>query len=262
MKKTVANLPASVRQRLLNLATERKEDFGLVLGRYGLERFLYRLSVSVHRNSFILKGALLLQVWTGETYRPTRDLDLLGKAPHVSYKKIISDVCSQEVEDDGLSFLTETIRVDRIRDEEAYDGVRVLLEARLGKVRIPLQIDVGIGDVIVPAPEELEFPTLLKFPAPKLNAYPKESVVAEKFEAVVKLGLANSRMKDFYDLLVLAQRFEFESATLAAAIQATFETRRTSLPSSLPLAFSADFWQSPNKQTQWKAFLRKSGLSA
>ena len=263
MKKAVTNLPASVRQRPLNLATERKEDFGLVLSRYGLERFLYRLSVSPHRDSFVLKGALLLQVWTGEIYRPTRDLDLLGKAlSNVSHKKIFSDVCSQKVEDDGLSFLTETIRVERIRDEEAYEGVRVLLEARLGNVRIPLQVDVGLGDVIVPGPEELEFPTLLEFPAPKLHAYPKESVVAEKFEAVVKLGMANSRMKDFYDLSVLAQRFEFEKETLAAAIQASFETRRTPLPSSLLLVFSADFHQSPNKQTQWEAFLKKSGLKA
>ena len=180
MKKAVVNLPASVLQRLLNLATERKEDFGLVLGRYGLERFLYRLSVSPHRDSFVLKGALLLQVWTGETYRPTRDLDLLGKGmPNLSHQKIFSEVCSQDVEDDGLSFLSETIRVERIRDEEAYEGVRVLVEARLGKVRIPLQIDVGFGDAIVPEPKELEFPTLLNFPAPKLNAYPKESVVAE-----------------------------------------------------------------------------------
>jgi len=262
VKKAVANLPASVRQRLLNLATERKEDFGLVLSRYGLERFLYRLSTSPHRDSFVLKGALLLQVWTGENYRPTRDLDLLGKGmPNLSYQKIFSEVCSQDVEDDGLSFLSETIRIERIRDEEAYEGVRGLLEARLGNVRIPLQIDVGFGDAVVPAPQELEFPTLLNFPAPKLNAYPKESVVAEKFEAVVKLGLANSRMKDFYDLLILAQRFEFENATLAAAIQATFETRRTPLPTSLPLAFGADFHQSPNKQTQWKAFLKKSGLA-
>jgi len=154
------------------------------------------------------------------------------------------------------------IRIGRIRDEEAYEGVRVLLEARLGNVRIPLQVDVGLGDVIVQGPEELEFPTLLEFPAPKLHAYPKESVVAEKFEAVVKLGMANSRMKDFYDLSVLAQRFEFEKETLAAAIQASFETRRTPLPSSLPLALSADFHQSPNKQTQWEAFLKKSGLKA
>ena len=202
-------------------------------------------------------------MWTGETYRPTRDLDLLGKGiPNLSYQKIFSEVCSQDVEDDGLSFLSETIRVERIRDEEGYEGVRVLLEARLGNVRIPLQIDVGFGDAVVPAPEELEFPTLLKFPAPRLNAYPKESVVAEKFEAIVKLGMANSRMKDFYDLWVLAQKFEFERATLASAIQATFETRRTPLPSSLPLAFTADFHQLSNKQTQWKAFLKKSGLNA
>jgi hypothetical protein len=172
-------------------------------------------------------------------------------------------VCSQDAEEqDGLSFPSETIRVERIRDEEAYEGVRVRLEARLGNVRIPLQIDVGFGDAIVPAPEELEFPTLLKSAAPKLKAYPKESVVAEKFEAIVKLGVANSRMKDFYDLFVLAQRFEFDSATLASAIQATFQTRRTPLPSSLPLAFTAGFHQLPNKQTQWKAFLGKSGLNA
>ena len=263
MKKVVINLSASVRQRLLNLASERKEDFGLVLTRYGLERFLYRLSVSPHRDLFVLKGALLLQVWTGETYRPTRDLDLLGKGiSNPSYQKIFSDVCSQDVEDDGLSFLSETIRVERIRDEEAYEGVRVVLEARLGVVRIPLQIDVGFGDAIVPAPEELEFPTLLKSPAPKLAAYPKESVVAEKFEAIVKLGMANSRMKDFYDLWVLAQRFQFESATLTAAIQATFATRKTALPISLPLALQTDFYRLPSKQTQWKAFLRKSGLNA
>jgi len=168
----------------------------------------------------------LLQVWTGEAYRPTRDLDLLEKrTPNLCYQKIFSDVCSHDVEDDGLSFLSETIRVERIRDEEAYEGVRVLLEARLGNVRIPLQIDVGFGDAVVPAPEELEFPTLLKFPAPKLKAYSKESVAAEKFEAIVKLGMANSRMKDFYDLWMLAQRFQFESGTLAAVIQATFATR-------------------------------------
>jgi hypothetical protein len=263
MKKAVVNLPASVRQRLLNLATERKEDFGLVLSRYGLERFLYRLSVSPHCDLFVLKGALLLQVWTGESYRPTRDLDLLGKGvSNLSYQKIFSEVCSQDVEDDGLSFFSETIRVERIRDEEAYEGVRVLLEARLGNVRIPLQIDVGFGDEIIPGPEQLEFPTLLTFPAPKLNAYPKQSVVAEKFEAIVKLGMANSRMKDFYDLWVLAQRFQFESATLAAAIQATFATRQTVLPTSLPLALQTDFYQLPSKQMQWKAFLRKSGLNA
>ena len=157
---------------MLNLATERKEDFGLVLTRYGLERFLYRLSGSPHRDSFVLKGALLLQLWTAETYRPTRDLDLLARGiSNISYRKIFSDVCSQKVEDDGLMFLPDTIRVERIRDDEAYEGVRVRVEARLGDVRVPLQIDVGLGDAIVPASEELEYPTLLKFPAPQLHAY-------------------------------------------------------------------------------------------
>ncbi len=263
MKKPVAHVSASVRQRLLNLATKRKEDFGLVLTRYGLERFLYRLSISPHRDAFVLKGALLLQLWTAETYRPTRDLDLLGRGPSdTNFRKVFSEVCAQNVEDDGLTFLPDTIRVERIRDEEAYEGVRVRMEARLGNVRIPLQIDVGLGDTIVPASEELEYPTLLKFPAPKLHAYSKESVVAEKFEAMVKLGVANSRMKDFYDLWVLAQRFEFDSSTLAAAIQATFKTRRTTLPRSLPLALRAEFYEPPAKQTQWRAFLRKSGLTA
>jgi hypothetical protein len=248
---------ASVRQRLLKLATERKEDFGLVLTRYGLERFLYRLSVSPHRDSFVLKGALLLQLWTAETYRPTRDLDLLGRGiSNISYRKIFSDVCSQKVEEDGLMFLPDTIRVERIPDDEAYEGVRVRVEHRLAMCAF-LQIHVGLGDAIVPASEELEYPTLLKFPAPKLHSYSKESVVAEKFEAMVKLGMANSRMKDFYDVWVLARRFEFESGILTAAIQATFETRRTTLPESSPLALQADFYELPSKQTQWRAFLKK-----
>ena len=180
----------------------------------------------------------------------------------INFRKVFSEVCSQNVEDDGLTFLPDTIRVERIRDEEAYEGVRVRVEARLGNVRIPLQIDVGLGDTIVPASEELEYPTLLKFPAPKLHAYSKESVVAEKFEAMVKLGVANSRMKDFYDLWVLAQRFEFDSGTLAAAIQSTFKTRRTALPRSSPLALRTEFYELPTKQTQWRAFLRKSKLKA
>jgi predicted nucleotidyltransferase component of viral defense system len=262
VKKPVENLSASVRQRLLNLATERKEDFGLLLTRYGLERFLYRLSISPHRDAFVLKGALLLQLWTAETYRPTRDLDLLRLGTSdINFRRVFSEVCSQDVEDDGLTF-PDKIRVERIRDEEAYAGVRVRMEARLGNVRIPLQIDVGLGDTIVPTSEELEYPTLLKFPAPKLHAYSKESVVAEKFEAMVKLGVANSRMKDFYDLWVLAQRFEFESSTLAAAIQSTFKTRRTALPRSSPLALRTEFHELPTKQTQWRAFLQKSKLEA
>jgi predicted nucleotidyltransferase component of viral defense system len=193
MKKAAVNLPASVRQRRLNLAAERKQDFGLLLTRHALERFLYRLSVSPYRDLFVLKGALLLQPWTEESYRPTRDLDLLGRGvSEPGSKKIFAEVCSQKVEEDGLTFFTDTIRVERIRDEEEYEGVRVLLEARLGNARIPLQIDVGFGDAIVPATEDREYTTLLAFPAPQLRTYSKESMVAEKFEAIVKLGIANT----------------------------------------------------------------------
>jgi predicted nucleotidyltransferase component of viral defense system len=264
VNKAPTNLPASVRQRLLNLAGQTKQDFGLLLTKYALERLLYRLSVSKHRDAFVLKGALLFQLWTSEPYRPTRDLDLLGQGDGSAerYRTIFTELCSQEVEDDGLTFLSDTIRVERIRDEEEYEGVRVLLTAHLANARIPLQIDVGFGDVISPGPVELEYPTLLPFPAPKLRAYSKESVVAEKFEAMVKLGMANSRMKDFYDLWVMARRFEFKGSVLSAAIKATFERRRTALPSSRPLALTAEFGEAPGKQTQWRAFLKKSGLNA
>lgn len=262
MKKAATNLPASVRQRLLNLAHEKRQDFGMLLTNYALERFLYRLSVSGHREKFVLKGALLLQLWTSEVYRPTRDLDLLGQAtgPAKRYRSVFVDVCGERVEDDGLTFLADTIRIEKIRDEEAYEGIRVLLEARLANARIPLQIDVGFGDVITPAPIDIEYPTLLAFPSAKLRAYPKESVVAEKFEAMVKLGIANSRMKDFYDLWVMADRFEFENQVLSAALEATFRRRGTVLPGLRPLALTAEFFKDPAKQTQWRAFLRKSGL--
>jgi hypothetical protein len=169
LKKAPANLPASVRQRLLNLANENQQDFEMLLTKYALERFLYRLSVSRHHDSFVLKGALLLQLWTSEVYRPTRDLDLLGQAEGQAkgYCKIFAELCAEKVEDDGVTFLAETIRVEKIRDEEEYEGVRVLLDARLAEARVPLQIDVGFGDVITPAPMEVEYPTLLEFPAAK-----------------------------------------------------------------------------------------------
>jgi predicted nucleotidyltransferase component of viral defense system len=264
VKKAATNLPASVRQRLLNRAKENRQDFGMLLTNYALERFLYRLSVSRHRDSFVLKGALLLQLWTSEVYRPTRDLDLLGQltGPAKGYRKVFAEVCAEKVEEDGVTFLADTIRIEKIRDEEAYEGIRVRLEARLANARIPLQIDVGFGDVITPAPIEVEYPALLTFPAAKMRAYPKESVVAEKFEAVIKLGMANSRMKDFYDLWVMAKRFEFRGPLLAEALSATFARRKTVLPAARPLAFTPEFSASPAKQTQWRAFVRKSGLEA
>jgi predicted nucleotidyltransferase component of viral defense system len=257
------NVAASVRQRLLNIAHKTKQDFGLLITKYALERLLYRLSVSAHRNVFVLKGALLFDLWILQPHRPTRDLDLLGRGDSSleRYRKIFVDVCTQPVETDGLNFPIDRIRADRIRDEEEYEGVRVLMEARLGAAQISLQVDVGFGDVILPGPVEVEYPTMLDFPAPKLQAYPRETVVAEKFEAMVKLGMANSRMKDFYDLWELAERFDYEGPTLAQAVQATFERRGTPFPSGIPLALTAEFYEAATKQIQWRAFLKKSGLA-
>jgi len=255
------DVASSVRQRLLNLARDRREDFGLVLTRYTLERMLYRLSVSEHREQFVLKGAMLFALWGGEPHRPTRDLDLLGHGTidMGRLEQVFREIIRVEVEDDGLEFLAETVRGERIREEQEYEGVRIHLEARLTAARIKVQIDVGFGDVMTPAPQEADYPVLLDSPAPRLKTYPRETVVAEKFEAMVKLGIANSRMKDFYDLWVIARDFEFGGALLGRAIKATFERRGTALPTEVPLALSDEFSRDPGKKTQWVAFLRRLG---
>ena len=256
------NLPASVRDRLRKLAAARKEDFQLVLTRYGLERWLYRLSRSPHADSFILKGAMLFQLWAGQPHRPTRDLDLLGRGDN-SVAAVVGafrEVCNQAVEEDGLEFRAESVRGERIKEDQEYEGIRVHCEARLENARIPLQIDVGFGDAVTPPAAGVRYPTLLEFPAPTLRAYRRETVVAEKFQAMTDLGMANSRMKDFYDLWVLARGFEFDGPTLSTAIRATFRRRRTALPTAAPLALTAEFAEDAAKRKQWEAFLRKSKL--
>src|SRR5216684_3970801 len=258
------NLAASVRQRLATLARAQREDFQELLSRYARERLLYRLSISQHRDDFILKGALLFSYWTGAPHRPTRDLDLLGHgAPDIGLmENVIRDLCEIEAEPDGLIFQPGSVHGERIKDEEEYEGVRLRLIALLGQARIPLQIDVGFGDRVVPGPEEINFPTLLDFPAPHLKGYTRESVVAEKFEAMVKLGILNSRMKDFYDLWSLSLSFPFDGVTLSQAIEATFKTRGTPVPVEAPLALTTEFYEDEQKNAQWKAFLNKSRLSA
>ncbi len=256
----VKNLSASIRQRLLNLARARDEDFQLTLTRFGLERLLYRLSRSRHADRFLLKGAMLFSVWSEEVYRPSRDLDLAGSGDsnpdHI--RELFDDVCRIDVEPDGLEFPPESIRVHKIREPSEYMGVRVRLEGRMHTTRIPLQVDIGFGDAVTPEPTEITFPTLLDLPAPRLRAYPPETVVAEKFQAMVVLGIANTRMKDFYDLWMLAKEFDFDRAQLASAIAATFERRKTPLPDGLPIAFQQEFWSS--KDSEWSAFLKNSGL--
>lgn len=258
------NLPASVRERLMNIARTGGEDFQYVLTRYALERLLYRLSKSEHASHFVLKGALLFQFWTRTPHRATRDLDLLalGQPSVAHFEEVFKDVCREAVEDDGLELLVRSIKGEQIKEEDEYQGIRIRGQAKLGNVRIPLQVDVGFGDAITPGPSEIQYPTLLDFPAPKLLAYNRETVVAEKFQAMVYLGMTNSRMKDFFDVWSLARDFEFDGALLSQAIAATFKRRNTAMPAGLPLALSDEFATDATKNTQWKAFLRKGTLDA
>jgi predicted nucleotidyltransferase component of viral defense system len=247
---------------LLNIAAGRGEDFGLVLVRYALERLLYRLSKSGFRDQFVLKGAMLFQVWTHTPHRPTRDLDLLGRGDSSSEhcKEVFCDLCRISVEDDGLIFSAETVSVERIKEDQDYEGVRVKFLARLDNARIPVQVDVGFGDAV--ASGLLDYPTLLPMAVPRIQAYPMETVVAEKAEAVVHLGMLNSRMKDFYDIWFLARTFPFDLRVLGAALQATFNRRKTELAADGLQTLLAELSGDDPKRTQWRAFLRKSSLAA
>lgn len=263
IKKPLVDLNASVSQRLLNVSRERGIGHELILRRYASERFLYRLSRSPHRARFMLKGAMLFSVWMKGGYRPTRDIDLLGSgaADIDSLKRAIGDICEERVADDGLVFDRDSIRIEEIREGDPYSGLRTKLVARLGNSRIPVQVDVGFGDAVASNSDEIVYPTLLDFPAPQLRAYPKEAVIAEKFEAMVSLGMANSRMKDFYDIWAMSREFAFDGSTLAESIRKTFERRGTEMPHSTPLALSKEYAEEPGKSAQWSGFLRRADLT-
>ena len=251
----------SVFQRLLNRARESGDDFNLLLVRYGVERFMYRLSISPFKESFILKGASLFLVWRGQNYRVTRDVDLLGYGDPDPERLlgVFRAVCEIGChEDDGIDYDLDSLKVEGIREGQEYDGVRVTLNCLLHQARIPLQIDIGFGDAVIPAPELIEYPTLFGGPPPVLKAYPRYTLVAEKLEAMVKLGLANSRMKDFYDLWVVSKIFSFDGELLRSAIAQTFARRRTAFPVSRPFALTPAFSEDHQKQVQWAAFIRKS----
>jgi predicted nucleotidyltransferase component of viral defense system len=243
---------------LLNHSREQNEDFSLTLTRYAIERLLYRLTQSAYAHQFVLKGAMLFVVWTGQTYRSTRDLDLAGYGDSSPDKlrQIFAEVCQLAVEPDGLVFAPDTIRVAENREEQEYPGQRVRLLARLGRAEIPLRIDIGFGDAMTPAPNEVEYPTLLNLPPPRLKVCPKETMIAEKLQAMVTLGMVNSRMKDFYDIWTMAQQFTFNGRVLVQAIRATFERRETEIPAVLPVALTTKFGQDSEKQKLWQAFLR------
>ena len=258
---TRKNIAASVRQKLLNRARSDHRPFNELLQYYAMERFIYRLSQSVHSERFILKGALMLRVWEAPELRPTMDIDMLGKTEKgetpYSEKIVVSqirEILNVKVKPDGLSFDSTSIQSERITEDADYHGVRIRFLGTLDTARINMQIDIGFGDVVFPPPQESELPSMLDFAPPKILCYSRESAIAEKFEVMVKLGMLNSRMKDFYDIWLLSRQFDFDGTQLARAIQLTFERRKTTIAEEIP-AFEGSFIS--EKQVQWAAFCKR-----
>ncbi len=261
-RKPPTNVVASVHQRLLNLAQQGEEDFQTLLTRYGLERLMYRVTRLDTERRFILKGALAFCLWEGKLHRATHDLDFLGSGESSAayFAELFRAVCRLEVEEDGIRLDEQSLEVRQMREDEDYRGVRVQLVARLGAARIPLIVDFGFGDIVTPPPADVEFPALLGFPKPRVLAYHRETVIAEKFWIMVHLEKANTRLKDYFDLWTLARHFSFEGETLCQAIRATFARRNTAIPSEIPVGLTADFSDGPLKQSQWASFLKKGRL--
>lgn len=262
MTRPPTDVAASAFNRLKALTRSSGQDFNLTLTRFACERFLYRLSRSQHAGSFMLKGATLFVLWEEEPHRPTRDIDLLGFGEDSAERlhDVFSEICRERVEDDGVEFSADSVRVSDIREGQTYQGKRIQVDGRLGAARLRVQIDVGFGDAVVERQGEVILPTLLDSPAPRLRAYPVEAVISEKLHAMGEHGMLNSRMKDIYDVLVLSQRLAFEGRALTEAVQRTFERRgaQVSAASLAPLlpAFSAD----ATAQTRWRAFLTRNRL--
>ncbi|MBI5860713.1 MAG: nucleotidyl transferase AbiEii/AbiGii toxin family protein [Rhodocyclales bacterium] len=257
------NLGASIRDRLLNKARAEKLDYNLLLTRYALERMIYRLSISAERDRFLLKGALLFDLWFDVPHRPTHDADFLGfgSAEIPQVEAVFRDICRIEV-DDGIVFDPNSVKAAEIRKEANYAGVRVTLLGMLDKARCPVQADIGFGDAVVPGPDEVDYPVLLaEMPAPHLRVYPRYTVVAEKLEALTSLGMLNSRMKDYFDLWVLVRYSEFDMQILIRAVAATFERRQTRIPNGVPVGLSDEFANDSLKEKQWNAFLQKNSIA-
>jgi predicted nucleotidyltransferase component of viral defense system len=259
VKRAPKNVVASIQARLVQRSHAVGVEHQLTLARFGGERLLYRLSKSEFADRFILKGAALLLVWLGDAIRPTKDVDLLGSGDTsaAELKRIFRALCHIDAREDGLTFAEDSVRVTAIRGVQEYGGMRITLMATLGNVRIPLQVDVGSGDAVVPPPETLDYPGLLDLPPARLRVYRPETSIAEKTEAMVRLDLANSRMKDFFDIRSLAATRSFEGEALRLAIAATFQRRGTPLPSDLPVALTDEFGGDPQKRRQWTTFVRR-----
>jgi predicted nucleotidyltransferase component of viral defense system len=252
------NTAASIRARLLALAQSKGEDYQRVLGRYAIERFLYRLGRSSYRDKFAVKGATLFTLWTGHTHRPTKDLDLLGQGSSGvgEVAQTIRTICEIH-EEDGVVFDSASVEGTKIKEDDEYDGVRIKLLADLAGARIPMQIDIGFGDAVYPEPELASFPVLLPMGAPVIRAYPREASIAEKFQAMILLDIRNSRMRDFYDIWFIANTWTFDMASLRKAILASFERRGSATPTGVPFALTDDFLNDPRKTQQWSAFVNR-----
>jgi predicted nucleotidyltransferase component of viral defense system len=257
------NLVASIRQRLLNLSRAQGQVFDVILVRYALERLIYRLSSSKHRDNFVLKGGMLVTLWTDDENRVTRDADFLahGKSDAAHLKDVFTDIMSLEF-DDGLVFDTDALVTSEIREEQEYGGVRLKTTAYLGNVRIPITVDIGIGDAVADPNYTIDYPSLLDMPSANIRAYPPATVVAEKFHAIVTLGLANSRMKDYYDLWSIPNALNIEATALDDAIRTTFERRRTAVPFQQPIGLSTEFVTDEQKSRQWTAYAASIDLKS
>lgn len=255
---TVKNLEASVQARLQNRARATKRPFQELLQYYAMERFLYRLSKTPHRARLVLKGALMLYVWDAPLARATKDLDFLGNLDNSleNLERVVREVCATEVVQDGMAFDPATVKTERIKEDADYEGVRVRFVGLLGRARVAMQIDVAFGDAVTPGAAMITYPVLLDFPAPELSGYPRETVVAEKFQAMVYLRTLNSRMKDFYDVWLLSSQFAFDGVLLAKAVAATFANRKTAIDVA-PIAFTLDFTDQASTLAQWSAFRNK-----
>lgn len=262
MKKNIKNIEASIRDRLKNKSKETNCSFSELLQYYGMERFLYRFSRSKYVDKFILKGALMFTVWQVTGRRTTLDIDFSARYDNqiTAIKEVINDVCNVGVVPDGLVFDPSTIKGQRIKENVDYEGIRVKFRGFLGRTRITMQIDVGFGDVIYPKPTAIDYPVILDLPKPRLKGYPAESVISEKFEAMVKLGLLNSRMKDFYDILLMMHQYDFNGTELVEALKRTFEHRKTPLPEHKPLFTEEIYNEKSDRQALWKAFLQKGDI--
>jgi predicted nucleotidyltransferase component of viral defense system len=263
MARSTQNIAASVRQRLLNLARQNQDDFGIVLLGYALERLIYRLSISEHGESFILKGGMLVTLWIEDQNRFTRDVDFLGfgSDDEDTLIGIFNEVLSIEV-NDGLIFDTAALCSAQIRDDQIYGGVRLKTFAYLEKAKIPITIDIGFGDAVTDSGFTIEYPSLLDLPSARIRAYSPANVIAEKFQAVVALGLINGRMKDFYDLREILKSQRIPESVLVEAIVSTFQRRETEIPSQRPDGLSEVFTTDPQKSMQWIAYANSIELDA